>query len=357
MPLWVDEKYIGLVSSQLQKFKRLRAGVYNFRCPVCGDSKKDKNKTRGYFFENKTGSGMTFYCQNCGPPGMSLGNFVKMLDSELHKQYVVDTYKEKKSGFKVKKEKTVKKIEEPKPVKTLFDGLMPSIASLKPDHPARYYIETERKIPPSFYDDIYFIDDMRKIVQLAPTYKERLTVKEGRIVVPTRDRNGKVVAVSCRSLDKDAKLRYIEIKIDEDATAVYGIDRVDMTKKVYVLEGAFDSMFLQNAVAAKGSSLKKIADVIPKKNAVLVYDAQPRNRELVSQIREVIKLGFAVALLPETGYKDINAMILGGLRPEDIKKMIDDNTVTGLTAELFFTRWRKVDDTVSKKNFSGRHKE
>ena len=43
----VDTKYIGLVSSRLTKFKRVKPNLYNFRCPICGDSKKQQNKARG----------------------------------------------------------------------------------------------------------------------------------------------------------------------------------------------------------------------------------------------------------------------------------------------------------------------
>ena len=49
----IDSKYIGLVSSRLQKFKRVKADLYNFRCPICGDSQKHKNKARGVFLSGK----------------------------------------------------------------------------------------------------------------------------------------------------------------------------------------------------------------------------------------------------------------------------------------------------------------
>ena len=57
----IDSKYIGLVSSRLQKVK---ADLYNFRCPICGDSQKHKNKARGYMYPVK--ADMNFKCHNCG---------------------------------------------------------------------------------------------------------------------------------------------------------------------------------------------------------------------------------------------------------------------------------------------------
>ena len=49
----VDSKYIGLVSSRLPKFKRIKPNLYNCRCPICGDSQKQRNKARGYFYAIK----------------------------------------------------------------------------------------------------------------------------------------------------------------------------------------------------------------------------------------------------------------------------------------------------------------
>ena len=60
----VDSKFIGLVSSRLQKFKKIKTDLYNFRCPICGDSQKNKSKTRGYLYSVK--EDVNFMCHNCG---------------------------------------------------------------------------------------------------------------------------------------------------------------------------------------------------------------------------------------------------------------------------------------------------
>ncbi len=80
----VDSKYIGLVSSRLQKFKRVKADLYNFRCPICGDSQRNKNKARGYIYSVKNNT--NFKCHNCGA-SLSFNNFLKEIDLTLHKQY------------------------------------------------------------------------------------------------------------------------------------------------------------------------------------------------------------------------------------------------------------------------------
>ena len=91
----VDSKFIGLVSSRLQKFKRVKSDLYNFRCPICGDSQKNKSKTRGYLYSVK--ADMNFRCHNCGS-SMTLSNFLKEVDPVIHKQYVFERFKGNKTG-------------------------------------------------------------------------------------------------------------------------------------------------------------------------------------------------------------------------------------------------------------------
>ena len=83
---FVDSKYINLISSRLSKFSRKKPDLFNFRCPLCGDSQKSKSKVRGYLYAMKTNT--NFKCHNCGA-SMSLGNFIKKLDPVLHKQYTM----------------------------------------------------------------------------------------------------------------------------------------------------------------------------------------------------------------------------------------------------------------------------
>ena len=91
----IDSKYVNLVSSRLQKFKRVKTNLYNFRCPICGDSKKHKNKARGYIYSHK--ADMNFKCHNCGASS-SLSNFIKTLDPVLYKQYIFEKFKDRNTG-------------------------------------------------------------------------------------------------------------------------------------------------------------------------------------------------------------------------------------------------------------------
>ena len=92
---YIDVKYINLISSRLLKFKRVKPHLYNFRCPICGDSQKNKTKARGYFYQVKNNT--NYKCHNCGI-NISFNNFLKQIDPPTHKQYIFEKFKEGHTG-------------------------------------------------------------------------------------------------------------------------------------------------------------------------------------------------------------------------------------------------------------------
>ena len=121
----------------------------------------------------------------------------------------------------------------------------------------------------------------------------------------------------------------------------YGLDKVDLSRSIYVVEGPIDSMFLDNSIATADANLSFASEV--SDNLVLVNDNEPRNREIVRQIGDNIKKGFKVVIWPDTLVeKDINDMILSGLTKEQITTIIDEHTYSGLRAEFELNNWGKV---------------
>ena len=90
---YIDLDYISKIQPRLQQFKKKRDYLYNFRCPVCGDSKKSKTKARAYLYKVKTD--MFFKCHNCGS-GLNLVNLINLVDRPLYDQYILERYKGKK---------------------------------------------------------------------------------------------------------------------------------------------------------------------------------------------------------------------------------------------------------------------
>ena len=104
MALHIDSKYVGLISHRLRNFKRKNDYLWNFSCPLCGDSKKNPLKARGYVY--KKGNNLFYSCKNCGV-GTSIGKLLESIDGSLYKEYVLERYKSGESNTSHFKAETV----------------------------------------------------------------------------------------------------------------------------------------------------------------------------------------------------------------------------------------------------------
>ena len=319
----IDSKFIGLVSSKLEKFKRVKANLYNFRCPICGDSKKNKSKTRGYLYASKVNT--NYKCHNCGA-SMSLNNFLKKVDPVVQKQYAMEKFKEGFSGRNFVVEEPEFKFEAPKFKKKLK---LPK-ASENPEA-AGYLIA--RKLNP---DDFYFAEHFKKFANsLKPTFKSEEHDEE-RIIIPLYYEKN-LIGFQGRSLGP-SKVKYITVMLDDDAPKIYGLDNIRRDAPVYVTEGPFDSTFIRNAIAMCGAD----ADVgrWGIGSPVWIYDNEPRNIEITNRISKTIDSGQSVVIWPDSiDDKDINDMVMNGL---DVQSVIESNTYSGLQAKLKFNTWKKI---------------
>ena len=321
----IDSKYIGLVSSRLQKFKKVKADLYNFRCPICGDSQKHKNKARGYLYQVKTNT--NFKCHNCGASS-SLNNFLKQIDPTLHKQYTMEKFKDGFAGgrnfvveepeFNFKKPVFEKKLDLPK-------------ASENPI--ATKYLE-KRKIDPSKF---YFTKEFQKWTNTHKQTFHTIHRDESRVIIPLHDTEKNLIGFQGRSLGPNS-VKYITVMLNEDAPKIYGLDKIDDKKPIYITEGPFDSTFVENSVAMCGSDLD--IGSFGWSSHIWVFDNEPRNREIVERINKTISRGDKVVIWPSNiNQKDINDMVLCG---HDIMNVLESNTYSGLKAKIKFNNWKKV---------------
>ena len=320
---FVDVKYINLISPRLQKFKRVKNNLYNFRCPICGDSQKNKNKARGYLYQVK--SNTNFKCHNCGL-NISFNNFLKQLDINTHKQYTFEKFKEGTTGKNFVVDEPEFKFEVPK-FKPKLD--LPR-ASENPD--ARAYLERRKLNPYKFY----YTEKFKEWTNSLKLTFDSTVKDEPRIIIPLFYQDT-LVGFQGRALSP-SKIKYITVMINDDAPKIYGLDEVEKTKTVYITEGPFDSTFIRNSIAMCGAD-----GDIGKWNIsrrVWIYDNEPRNPEIVRRIQSKIESGESVVIYPNTvNQKDINDMVLSGL---DVQSMIESNTYSGLEAKLKFTTWKKI---------------
>jgi len=327
----IDVQYLYNISSRLDRFKKKSRNLFNFRCPYCGDSKKNKSKARGFVYAVKN---EYFYkCHNCSK-GTTLGKLIEYIDPQIYKQYVIEKYKSgnnntvKEPEFKFEPvkfdDKTLKDL-------TRFDKI--------PNHPA-YKMFIENRHLKDYHDKLYvtwhFYDWVNKLIpNKFPNVKE----DHPRVIIPFLDVDNKMFAFQGRAFG-DEEPKYITIKLDENKRRIYGLDRLDINKTIYITEGPIDSLFLPNAIAVAGSDLeiKKL-----KRKAVYVFDNEPRNREITQKMEKLIEKNYNICIWPKSlKYKDINDMVMSGMTPVEIQGIIDNNTFSKLSAHQQLVNWKEV---------------
>ena len=320
----VDSKYIGLVSSRLQKFKRVKENLYNFRCPLCGDSKKHKNKARGYVYALK--ADMNYKCHNCGASS-TFSNFLKQLDPTLHKQYVFEKFQTRNTGKGSIIEKP--KFDFKKPVfKKQID--LPKASEIPV---AKKYLE-KRKLDPSKF---YFTSEFRNLVNTQKQTFDTIGRDESRIIIPMYDTERNLIGFQGRALGPNF-VKYITVMLQENAPKIYGLDKINTNETVYVVEGPFDSTFVENSVALCGSD----GDMahLEGSDIVYVYENEPRNKEILQRIERCIDRGEKVIIWPKNIQdKDINDMVISG---HNIMSILKSNIYSNLEAKIKFNNWKRV---------------
>tara|TARA_Y100001963_G_scaffold125883_1_gene177875 strand:- start:3985 stop:4986 length:1002 start_codon:yes stop_codon:yes gene_type:complete len=329
--LWVDKKYLRLIASRFRNSKWKTEDLLNHACPYCGDSEKNPHKARGYHFVHK--DTFLYKCHNCGE-SKSFANFLKEQDSSLWKQYAVEKFYKKEPTFEpiIPKSKVVFK-----------DDILKKVGCVKAidAKQATDYLR-HRQIPKHHWDDLYYIENSQSLTSLDTKYKERIFGNDPRLVIPFYTRQGKLIGVSGRALNNN-KLRYLTLKFDDNESLIYNLRTVDYNKRVYVTEGPIDSLFLPNSISVAGSDFSKLKSIVPTEQALVIFDNEPRNPEIIKKLSSIIDEGFTVCIWPKhIQQKDINDMVLNGLSPNIVKDTIEANKFSGLKAKMALSDWSKV---------------
>ena len=319
----IDSKFIGLLSPRLDKFKKVKNSLYTFRCPICGDSKKNKNKTRGYLYQVKTNT--NFKCHNCGS-SMSFNNFMKELDPILHKQYTIEKFKRGHAGKNFPTPEPKFDFERPKFRRKIVLPLCSEVEV------ARTYLQ-DRKLDP---EKFYWAEDFSEFVRSFKELHDKNLRQEPRIVIPLYYEKD-LIGFQGRSMNSRS-VKYITLMLGDNLPKIYGLDTIEKDSTVYVTEGPFDSTFIRNAVAMCGAD----ADVSHWgiSDPVYIYDNEPRNREITNRISKCIERGKKVVIWPSgIEEKDINDMHLAG---HDVQNLVESNTYCNLQAQLKFNTWKRI---------------
>lgn len=340
----IDYKFALIVGTKLDLFEPIGNDTFNFRCPFCQDSKKNKFKKRGYLYPKD--DTLSFKCHNCGVPHL-FPTFLKLVDFNLYTEYKLEKFGNLKSKpnpntiisdkMILLKKRELDPLAECVKLSEITDELLP----------VKQYV-TNRGIPEHLFNYLYATKSLNLISSRIDKYKERLYPEFPVLVIPFFRVDGSYSYIQCRTIT-DHGLRFTTFEVDSLAPKLWGEFRIDWNKTVYILEGPIDAMFIDNGVALAGASVHSTVTYI-KTNQQLHLGGEVdlsklcfafdndyiHNDQILSLLIKKIEEGFSVLLYDNRfKWKDINdAYSKGNWSIEDINKYIASRTFRGLKAKL-----------------------
>jgi len=162
-----------------------------------------------------------------------------------------------------------------------------------------------------------------------------------RLIIPFFDTTGKLFAFQGRAFGKEQP-KYLTVKLDEKKQKIFGLERINFTQEVKIVEGPIDSFFISNCVAAAGADLF-LNNKISNEKVTYIFDNEPRNKEIIKRMYDVIEKNYNIVIWPDDiQLKDVNDMIMSGLTPAKVEDIISRNTYRQLSALTKLSIWKKV---------------
>ena len=320
-----DLNYIILERYLLQAVRAISGSVVskyrmNFRCNVCGDSQDKKHVKRGFLLFNHGKNNERYWVYKCQRPtcqacekAWGAERWLKFTDPFLFNCYEnelkqcnrddghADAIRDKIEKMRALKElefvnDAIKKLEQEKKDIKFFKPILKGETDLFKD--AIVYCE-KRKLPYERWKEFF--------VATGGKYQNRL-------IIPFFDDENKIHYWQGRHL-YGHEPKYLNRTVDK-SEAIYNFHHINKTQPVVVLEGPFDSMFVENAIATLGLSLaEKMQDQIDKLDAYYLFDNDEAGNV---KARKFLKAGKFVFLWKDflkemkltKDVKDINDAIL-----------------------------------------------
>lgn len=347
MSLYLDEKYLQELSGRLRNFKQRSSGLWNFSCPFCGDSKRDRYKARGYVYQ--VDSKYLYTCHNCGRT-TDIPSLIKHVDEETYRQYRFEKFTHKHNPKENVEKKVFEQAKKHVELKVPPYTPLQKISDLPPDHYARKYVEN-RMIPEVYWDELFHVEKFKEwsdaIVSPRDGSQRKHTIEEARLVIPFIGKRRVNIGCQGRAYGP-AKIKYLTVIFTDEIPFLYGLNRLNLKKKIFCFEGPIDSMFIPNACASAGGDIYRNVERlgIDRNRTVLIFDNEPRNQYTVKKMKKAVDLGYPVCVWPNAvmHYKDVNQMVLGGMSPEEIFAIINEGVRSGMEAKLAISLWDRSRD-------------
>ena len=365
----IEQQAIMDISSRLEKFRTIDPNkTYNFRCNICGDSVDNEYKTRGYFFYIRAEDIFMFKCHNCGRT-YSFQHYMKLHFNIEYKELRKQIFKSR--GIR----QYAPVVEKDFKVEAVFDKeyqeqldlilstarqyhILQPLLELSKNSPARQYM-TRRLIDDSMQNELFYSDNFEDFIRsVVPdeTLGNKNIPNDARIIFPLTTIDDETVGFQGRCIDKASDLRYSIIKMADSYPKIFGLNKInrDSDEEIIVVEGAMDSLFIDNAIALNGGDVNSLNDIIvgekiDKNRFIIVLDNEPRSKDTIARLMKAIDFGYKVVIWDNISYehKDINDMMIAGVFDSDntprktLRDYIMSNNYSGTIALLKAKKWSK----------------
>ena len=206
-------------------------GQISFNCPICDDERNKHNLEVNYVSN-------VYKCWNCGDSEGTHGSLGKLFDKYGNKKH--------KKLYNVLKPETVVKREKSKKVLKLPEGF-----TLFKDSSPVYPV---RRQAMNYLKSRGITDDMIEKFGIGFCDKGD---HAGRIVIPSYDKKGELNYYIARSWNPMSRAKY-KNPIAEKDKIIFWESLIDWNKDVYLVEGAFDGLFLDNAIPMLGKHMSEL---------------------------------------------------------------------------------------------------
>jgi DNA primase len=215
-------------------------GQISFNCPVCDDDRNKHNLEVNYI-DN------VYKCWSCGDSEGTHGPLGKLFDKYGNKK--------QKKLYQVLKPETVVKRERPKKQLKLPEGF-----TLFKDSSSVYPV---RKAAINYLHNRGITDLMIEKYQIGFCDKGD---HAGRIVIPSYDSKGELNYYIARSWNPMSRAKYKNPEAEKDKI-IFWENLIDWNKDIYLVEGAFDGLFVENSIPMLGKHMSELLFNTIYKNA------------------------------------------------------------------------------------------
>lgn len=325
----IDRKFIYKLNTSTIPMKDKGAGVFMFRCPLCGDSKKNQYKARGYLIPNVQLNIYWYTCHNCFA-NQSFNKFLEVVDPTLYSMYRLETFTSSTNYVAPEAAPVVEG-------QQFVDQLI-CVKDLASMHPVKRYC-ISRQVP--LASAHYVTNYVEWAKQFAPEKVEKLPedIQLVNFVLRTSDR---VLGFQSRLVSEKGP-RYVTISLG-DAPLAYGLDTLNANIPFYITEGIIDCLHLPNSIATLNGNLSNsVRKLQLPNNGIHCLDNERLNPHIAREYHKTIVNGHKIFIWPnDVQAKDFNELAVKyNYTNEQIKEMVDQNTYSGARAELAFSQWRQ----------------